>query len=76
MLRAKPYICAIEKNGCVCYVVNCIKATDFAVKRLETLPLCKRLLRETHEVLMEGVRSQEKYPGEFRRSLRVSGLQQ
>jgi Fic family protein len=49
-------------------VVNYIKATDYAVKRLETLPLCNRLLRETHAVLMEGVRGQEKYPGEFRRS--------
>lgn len=49
-------------------VVNYVKATDYAMKRLETLPLCNRLLRETHAVLMEGVRGQEKYPGEFRRS--------
>lgn len=38
------------------------------MKRLETLPICSRLLRETHAVLMEGVRGQEKDPGEFRRS--------
>ena len=55
-------------NRSVADVVNYIKATDYAVKRLETLPLCNRLLRETHAVLMEGVRGQEKYPGEFRRS--------
>ena len=55
-------------NRNVADVVNYIKATDYAVKRLETLPLCNRLLRETHAVLMEGVRGQEKYPGEFRRS--------
>ena len=55
-------------NRSVADVVNYIKATDYAVKRLETLPLCKRLLRETHAVLMDGVRGQEKYPGEFRRS--------
>lgn len=55
-------------NRNVADVVNYIKATDFAVKRLETLPLCNRLLRETHAVLMAGVRGQEKYPGEFRRS--------
>lgn len=47
-------------------VVNYIKATDFALNRLETLPLCARLLREIHEVLMGGVRGQEKNPGEFR----------
>ena len=55
-------------NRNVADVVNYIKATDYAVKRLETLPLCNRLLRETHAVLMEGVRGQEKHPGEFRRS--------
>ena len=61
MLEAKT-------NRSVADVVNYIKATDYAVKRLETLPLCNRLLRETHAVLMEGVRGQEKYPSEFRRS--------
>ena len=55
-------------NRNVADVVNYIKATDYAVNRLGTLPLCNRLLRETHAVLMEGVRGQEKYPGEFRRS--------
>jgi Fic family protein len=49
-------------------VVNYIKATDFALDRLKTLPLCVRLLKETHEVLMQGVRGQEKNPGEFRAS--------
>lgn len=55
-------------NRSVADVINYVKATDYAMKRLETLPLCNRLLRETHAVLMEGVRGQEKYPGEFRRS--------
>lgn len=49
-------------------VVNYVKATSYALKRLETLPLCNRLIRETHAVLMQGVRGQEKNPGEFRRS--------
>ena len=55
-------------NRNVADVVNYIKATEFAVKRLKELPLCNRLIRETHAVLMEGVRGQEKYPGEFRHS--------
>ena len=55
-------------NRDVAGVVNYIKATEFAIKRLRSLPLCNRLLRETHAVLMEGVRGQEKNPGEFRRS--------
>ena len=47
-------------------VVNYIKATEFALKRLHSLPLCNRLIKETHAVLMQGVRGQEKSPGEFR----------
>jgi Fic family protein len=35
---------------------------------MKELPLCSRLLRETHGVLMENVRGQEKTPGEFRTS--------
>lgn len=44
------------------------KASEFAIKRLQELPLCNRLIKETHAVLMEGVRGQEKNPGEFRYS--------
>lgn len=55
-------------NRKVADVVNYIKATEFAIKRLHELPLCNRLIKETHAVLMEGVRGQEKSPGEFRRS--------
>ena len=55
-------------NRNVADVVNYIKATEFAITRLQTLPLCNRLIKETHAVLMEGVRGQEKNPGEFRYS--------
>ena len=49
-------------------VVNYIKATEYALNRLQSLPLCNRLIKETHAVLMEGVRGQENSPGEFRYS--------
>lgn len=55
-------------NADVSDVINYVKATQYALDRLDTLPICNRLLRETHAVLMEGVRGQEKNPGEFRRS--------
>ncbi len=60
----------IEKNANqnVADVVNYIKATEFALERMTTLPLCNRLIKETHAVLMSGVRGQEKNPGEFRTS--------
>lgn len=60
----------IDKNANqnVADVVNYIKATEFALERMKTLPLCNRLIKETHAVLMSGVRGQEKNPGEFRTS--------
>lgn len=55
-------------NHNVSDVVNYIKATEYALDRLNTLPLCNRLIKEAHRILMEGVRGQEKSPGEFRYS--------
>lgn len=60
----------IEKNANqnVADVINYIKATEFALERLNILPLCNRLIKEAHKVLMQDVRGQEKNPGEFRNS--------
>ena len=49
-------------------VVNYVSACSYAIDRLKSLPLCCRLFREIHEKLMNGVRGQEKNPGEFRKS--------
>lgn len=38
--------------------MNCIKATEYAIDRLHTLPLCNRRIKETHAVLMENIRGQ------------------
>ena len=61
---------AIDKNRNldVSDVVNYVRAIEYAIERLDTLPISGRLLRETHSVLMEGVRGEDKEPGEFRRS--------
>lgn len=57
-----------NKNLNVEEVVNYVRAATFAIDRMENLPLCNRLIKETHQELMSGVRGQEKNPGEFRRS--------
>ena len=57
-----------NSNLDVADVINYVHATNYALERLKTLPLCCRLLREIHNELMQGVRGQEKNPGEFRRS--------
>lgn len=55
-------------NRHVADVVNYIKALQYALERLKELPICNRLLKETHRILMQDVRGEEKNPGEFRRS--------
>ena len=49
-------------------VHNYIEAMNFAISALDTLPLSTRLLRETHKILLQGVRGKHKLPGEFRSS--------
>ena len=49
-------------------VVNYTRALDHALNALDRLPLSLRLLRETHAILMSGVRGEAMTPGEFRRS--------
>lgn len=57
-----------NSNLDVADVINYVHATNYSLERLKTLPLCCRLLREIHSELMQGVRGQEKNPGEFRAS--------
>ncbi len=49
-------------------VVNYIKASRYAAARLTELPICNRLMKEIHGILLQDVRGEEKNPGEFRRS--------
>lgn len=49
-------------------VLNYVRAMEYGLERLNTLPVSLRLTRELHERLMAGVRGEEATPGEFRRS--------
>ena len=49
-------------------VQNYIEALNFAITNLKKLPFSSRLIRETHKILLQGVRGKHKLPGEFRRS--------
>lgn len=49
-------------------VRNYIDAVNMSIVELKKLPLSNRLLKQTHEILMRGVRGEHKQPGEFRTS--------
>ena len=49
-------------------VANYTKAINQAILDLQNLPISSRLIKETHKVLLNSVRGQEKQPGKFRAS--------
>ncbi len=55
-------------------VINYVEAMNYGLKRLDSLPLSLRLIREIHKVLVEGTRGENKQPGEFRTSQNWIGV--
>jgi len=47
-------------------VVNYVRAMNYGLERLGTLPLSLRLIREIHSELLRDGRGADKHPGEFR----------
>ncbi len=58
----------LEKRDDWDEVQNYTRALEWAIEQLDKLPLSSRLIRETHRVLLKGVRGNTKQPGEFRTS--------
>ena len=49
-------------------VQNYIQAMNHAVQLLQNLPFSSRLIKQTHKILLQGVRGNHKLPGEYRSS--------
>jgi Fic family protein len=49
-------------------VKNYTDALNTAIKALDSLPLSSRIILQTHEMLMQGVRGEKKTPGQYRKS--------
>lgn len=49
-------------------VINYVRAMNFGLERLQSLPVSVRLIREIHEILLTNVRGSHATPGEIRRS--------
>ncbi len=57
-----------EKRHDIQEVLNYRHALRHAVDAMKTLPLSQRVIRDAHRVLMQGVRGENKSPGEYRRT--------
>jgi Fic family protein len=68
LLEAEADIVDKGRPGDVTEVSNYVIALNYGLKRLDTLPLSLRLIREIHGKLMMGMRGGTKTPGEFRTS--------
>jgi len=58
----------LEKRDDWKEVQNYIQALNQAIREMDSLPISNRLIRQTHKILLQGVRGKEKLPGEYRTS--------
>lgn len=65
----------VEGPGDTREVVNYLRAFDLGIELLAALPVGLRLLGELHRRLLQGVRGQDRTPGEFRRDQNWIGRQ-
>ena len=73
LLAAEAEILSPERPRDVEEVINYVRAVNHGLERLTDMPVCIRLIREMHRVLLEGVRGSDRKPGELRRGQNYIG---
>ena len=64
---------SIERLHDIQEVLNYRKAISQVTKRMDDLPLCGRLLKEAHAILMSGVRGKDKDAGNYKKTPNAIG---
>jgi len=49
-------------------VSNYVRALNYGLQKLTELPVCLRMIRELHGILLKDVRGEQRTPGEFRKT--------
>lgn len=68
LLAAEARLSSPPQPADVQEVGNYVRAMRYGLERLDSLPISVRLIRETHAILMDGVRGSHLTPGELRRT--------
>ena len=68
LLRAEADQLEAQNFDDITEVSNYVEAMNYGLKRMDTLPLSLRLIREMHEILLKKGRGAGKDPGQFRRT--------
>jgi Fic family protein len=68
VLQAEGFAESEESNEDVAEVRRYLAATRQGLRLINELPISQRLFRELHRTLLQGVRGEDKLPGEIRRS--------
>jgi Fic family protein len=68
VLQAEAAGAEQEESDDIAEVTRYLQASRRGISLLGELPVTERLIKQVHEVLMTGVRGEEKLPGEFRRT--------
>ena len=57
----------VKKQNDINEILNYRKAINFVLEQMKTMPLCLRLIKGAHKILLDSVRGQNRAPGEFRK---------